>query len=126
MDIDLSSVRQWATQIANCRIIIIDCSMLSYIDTSGVAGLKNLASDFQTVGIKFFLASCAAHVTTMLSKDHYFSEIGQNSVFLSVHDAALVAIKCLDSGTERYGISRQGYNSNHRNADFDSYREIND
>lgn len=100
--------------------------MLSYIDTSGVAGLKSLAQDFQTVGIKFFLASCAAHVTTMLSKDHYFSEIGQNSVFLSVHDAVLVALKCLDTDSCQYGFDTPNYQTYQRNGDVETYREIND
>lgn len=89
--IELMTNPKWASVIRECRIVIVDCSMLSYIDANGVTGLKITAQEFGQVGIRFFLAGCAPHVIQMLSKDHFFQEVGQNNVFISVHDAVLVA-----------------------------------
>jgi len=122
----------WSYLIENCRIVIIDCSMLSYIDTSGVASLKSLASDCESVGIKFFLASCAPHVITMLSKDQFFSVIGQNHVFISVHDAVLVALGYLESLTNNNRSASSPTDSLRpvatirRNGTKERYRPLND
>ena len=67
--------------------IIIDCSMFSYIDTTGVTALKTTVQEYESIGVKTFLASCAAHVVKMLEKDGFYKEVPPNHVYITVHDA---------------------------------------
>ncbi|KAI1289834.1 Prestin [Halotydeus destructor] len=72
--------------------IIIDCSMISYIDTSGIATLKKTVQEFELIGITTFLAGCAPHVIDMLERDLFFIDVPPHHVYISVHDAVLYAI----------------------------------
>lgn len=67
--------------------IIIDCSMFSYIDSAGVSILKTTVQEYESIGVKTFLASCATHVVRMLEKDHFYEEVPPHHVYISVHDA---------------------------------------
>ena len=69
------------------KYIIIDCSMLSYIDTSGVTTLKNLVQNHLDISVEVLLTGCAVHIETMLKKDGFFKEVSSDRVFKSVHDA---------------------------------------
>lgn len=72
--------------------IIIDCSMFSYIDTSGVTMLKKTVQAYESIGITTFLASCASHVIEMLERDKFFVDVPPHHVYISLHDAVLHAI----------------------------------
>jgi len=67
--------------------IIIDCGMFSYIDTTGVTALKTTVQEYESIGIKTFLASCAAHVVKMLEKDGFYKEVPPHHVYITIHDA---------------------------------------
>lgn len=67
--------------------IIIDCSMFSYIDTTGVSALKTTVQEYESIGVKTFLASCAAHVVKMLEKDGFYEEVPPHHVYITIHDA---------------------------------------
>lgn len=73
--------------------LIIDCSMFSYIDTTGVTALKTTVQEYESIGIKTFLASCAAHVVKMLEKDGFYKEVSSLHVYITVHDAVHHAIE---------------------------------
>ena len=73
--------------------IIIDCSMFSYIDTTGVTALKTTVQEYESIGVKTFLASCAAHVVKMLEKDGFYKEVPPNHVYITIHDAIHNAIE---------------------------------
>jgi anti-anti-sigma regulatory factor len=67
--------------------IIIDCSMLSYIDTTGVTTLKITVKKHEEINIMCLLTGCQVHVENMLRKDGFFEEVSQDRVYKSVHDA---------------------------------------
>src|SRR5882724_9742224 len=69
------------------KYIIIDCSMLSYIDTAGVTTLKKLVLDHADVEITVLLAGGAVHIESTLKNDGFFKEVSSDRVFKSVHDA---------------------------------------
>lgn len=67
--------------------IIIDCSMLSYIDTTGVTTLKTTVKKHEEINIMCLLTGCQVHVENMLRKDGFFEQVSQDRVYKSVHDA---------------------------------------
>lgn len=69
------------------KFLIIDCSMLSYIDTSGVTTLKKIVESHASIEIEVLLTGCPVHIETMLKKDGFFKEVSSERVFKSVHDA---------------------------------------
>jgi anti-anti-sigma factor len=69
--------------------IIIDCSMFSYIDTSGVNALKNIVKRFRDIGIKAVLSGCQVHIEKMLEIDGFFAELTSDHVYKTIHDAVI-------------------------------------
>jgi anti-anti-sigma regulatory factor len=67
--------------------IIIDCSMISYIDTAGANAIKKIVKKYQEIGVLIFLSGCAFHVESLLSKVGFFIEVPSNQVFKTIHDA---------------------------------------
>ncbi|RWS31688.1 solute carrier family 26 member 6-like protein [Leptotrombidium deliense] len=72
--------------------IIIDCSMFSYIDASGVRQLKATVQEYESIGIKTYLASVATHVDHMLEKDNFYTDVPPQHVYISIIDAVHHAI----------------------------------
>ena len=67
--------------------------MFSYIDTTGVTALKTTVQEYESIGVKTFLVSCAAHVVKMLEKDGFYKEVPPNHVYITIHDAVHHAIE---------------------------------
>jgi anti-anti-sigma regulatory factor len=67
--------------------IIIDCSMISYIDTAGANAIKKIVKKYQEIGVFIYLSGCAFHVESLLSKIGFFIEVPSDQVFKTVHDA---------------------------------------
>jgi MFS superfamily sulfate permease-like transporter len=99
--------------------VIIDCSMFSYIDSTGLAAVKQVVKEeLGGRGITAFLASCAPHVIQMMSRDEdFFSTIPPDHVFVSVHDAVLHAmdhnqpIRVKNNNISRPTIARKSMDS---------------
>lgn len=49
--------------------------MFSYIDTAGVSQLKATVLEYESIGIKTYLAGVAVHVDKMLHKDNFYKEV---------------------------------------------------
>lgn len=96
--------------------IIIDCSMFSYIDTAGVSALKSTVQEYESIGIKTFLANCAAHVVKMLDKDNFYKEVPPHHVYITIHDAVHHA---LDDQKEL--VPNMSLEENHN--DIQAYKE---
>ena len=67
--------------------LIIDCSMFSYIDTSGVKALKSTVQEYESIGIKTLIAGCASHVNKILEKEVFYAAVPENHVYISIYDA---------------------------------------
>jgi len=93
--------------------IIIDCSMFSYIDTTGVSALKTTVQEYESIGVKTFLASCAAHVVKMLEKDGFYSEVPPHHVYITVHDAIHHALEEQKTPSEQLIVIEPEENHNH-------------
>ena len=73
------------------NFIIIDCSMFSYIDTTGISALKTIVLQHKDIEITTYLAGCPVHITKMLEKDGFYEEVTSNHQFISIHDAVVHA-----------------------------------
>lgn len=68
--------------------IVIDCSMISYIDISGVSVLRNTVKDLKCIGITTYLANVATHVNRMLEIDYtFYKQVAPQDVYITLHDA---------------------------------------
>lgn len=71
--------------------VVIDCSAISYIDSSGVESLIELVNEMKNVHIEVFLASCQTDVIIMLERSDFFEKVSHPHIYPSVHDAVVQA-----------------------------------
>ncbi|KAM4050753.1 sulfate anion transporter 1 [Anomaloglossus baeobatrachus] len=70
--------------------IILDCSTISFLDTSGINTLKGLIKDYQAVQISVLMACCNTSVIDALRRGSYFGKQDKdikNMLFYNIHDA---------------------------------------
>jgi len=79
--------------------LIIDCSMFSYIDSSGISTLRKTIRLFEDIGIKTVLAGAHVHVEGLFGKEGFFEDISSDQLYISVHDAVTYLLdEANDSG----------------------------
>ncbi|XP_007910486.2 sulfate transporter [Callorhinchus milii] len=70
------------------QTLIIDCSAIQFLDSAGIATVKETFRDYKLVGIQILLANCNASVINSLQRGNYFEGSDSNTLaFCSVHDA---------------------------------------
>ncbi|RDD46837.1 Prestin [Trichoplax sp. H2] len=72
--------------------VIVDCSTFNYIDSVAVSTLSQIALEYKVEDIKFLLAGCKWHVRKMLENGGFVAKCGKNSLFVTLHDAAVYAV----------------------------------
>ncbi|XP_053317657.1 sulfate anion transporter 1 [Spea bombifrons] len=78
----------------NIQTIILDCSSIAFLDTSGISAMKGLLKDYQEVQVSVLLACCNTSVIDSLSRGGYFGKENKDMhklVFHTVHDAVQFA-----------------------------------
>ncbi|NWZ89364.1 S26A1 protein, partial [Nesospiza acunhae] len=76
------------------QALIVDCSAISFLDTTGVNTLKEILKDYKNLNISVLLACCNPSVIDCLKRGGYFGkDFGcmQEMVFYSIHNAVLFA-----------------------------------
>ncbi|KAM4807542.1 sulfate anion transporter 1 [Rhinophrynus dorsalis] len=74
--------------------IILDCSSIAFLDTSGMNTLKVLLKDYKEVQVNILLACCNTSVIDALSRGGYFGKENVDLpklLFYNVHDAVQYA-----------------------------------
>ena len=71
------------------KYLIIDCSMFSFIDFSGISTLKKTILTLEDIGIKCVLSGIHVHLESMLSKEGFFDVISRDHLYKSVPDAVV-------------------------------------
>uniref|UniRef100_A0A8C3CB49 Solute carrier family 26 member 8 n=1 Tax=Cairina moschata TaxID=8855 RepID=A0A8C3CB49_CAIMO len=76
--------------------IILDFSMVQYVDLQGSDLLKEIIHMFRDAGITVFIAGCHPSVIAVLEKNDFFvTSVTKRIFFLTLHDAVLAALeKC--------------------------------
>ncbi|KAM3939053.1 sulfate anion transporter 1-like [Leptodactylus fuscus] len=70
--------------------IVLDCSSISFLDTSGMNALKGLLKDYKEVQINILLACCNTSVIDSLCRGGYFGKQDKDihkMLFHTIHDA---------------------------------------
>uniref|UniRef100_A0A8C6ZN57 Sulfate transporter n=1 Tax=Nothoprocta perdicaria TaxID=30464 RepID=A0A8C6ZN57_NOTPE len=76
------------------QAIIVDCSSISFLDTTGVNTLKEILKDYKELNISVLLACCNPSVIDSLKRGGYFGkDFGnmQELLFYSIHNAVQFA-----------------------------------
>uniref|UniRef100_A0A8D0H3Y9 Solute carrier family 26 member 1 n=1 Tax=Sphenodon punctatus TaxID=8508 RepID=A0A8D0H3Y9_SPHPU len=74
------------------QTIVIDCSSVPFVDTSGVNALKDLLKDYRDLQITVLLACCNSSVTDSLQRGGYFGRDNMHELlFYSIHSAVQFA-----------------------------------
>ncbi|XP_072255094.1 sulfate transporter-like [Pyxicephalus adspersus] len=74
--------------------LIIDCGAMQFIDSVGLALLKEVRNDYEEIGVRVFLVNCNPSVRRSLHDGGYFSNTSgdlEMLAFHSVHDAVTYA-----------------------------------
>lgn len=74
--------------------IVLDCSAIPFLDSTGVTTFKGLVKEYKDIGVDVLLASCNASVIDTLQKSHFFGKKNKDMssmLFHTVHTAVLYA-----------------------------------
>lgn len=71
--------------------IIIDCSTVNYMDSSGANVLGHISSEYEHVNIKLFLAGCSADIRRTMAHAETYQKIPEHHIFVELHDAIAIA-----------------------------------
>lgn len=80
------------TSSASFHSLVIDCSAVLFLDSAGVAALKEVRKDYRAVGVQVVLAQCSPSVLDDLQRGGYFPKKSapagaERLVFFSTADA---------------------------------------
>lgn len=69
------------------RAIVLDASIISSIDSTGVQVIKDLVGFLHNHGVRFMLTGLIGPVRDILQQNNLISLIGEKNIFLRAHDA---------------------------------------
>ena len=81
------------------KLIILDCSSIHDVDSSGVQVLKDVINFLNDRDIKFYLSGVIGPVRDMFAKTELMETIGLENQFLRVHDAVVYYKNSNNGGT---------------------------
>lgn len=79
------------TMMRTIHHVIIDCTPVNYIDSSGCSVLSQIVTEYSHVGIKVFLAGCPAGMLRTLKITGVLDKVPREHVFIDLEDAITVA-----------------------------------
>ncbi|XP_004276604.1 solute carrier family 26 member 10 isoform X1 [Orcinus orca] len=78
------------------RVVVLDCSGVTFADAAGAREVVQLASRCQDAGIHLLLAQCNASVLGTLTQAGLLDRVTPEQLFVSVQDAAAYALERLE------------------------------
>lgn len=79
------------------QVLIIECSMITNIDMSGMNTLRSVVLFYRRFGIQVYLSTLAAHVAIKVSNNTQFlAAVDKECLFISLHDAVDKAHEIVD------------------------------
>ncbi|XP_061195318.1 prestin-like [Saccostrea echinata] len=80
--------RAWVPPV---HTVVLDFSVISYVDSVAVKVLSQIIMDFKEVGIKVFLAGCREDVRKIIKKSEFYKSIDYNCLYFTIHEAVVIA-----------------------------------
>ncbi|KAL4239883.1 hypothetical protein ACF0H5_000683 [Mactra antiquata] len=77
------------------KVIIIDCSGMTYIDIQGINTLSVVFEEYRRVGIAVYLAGCTPYVWKSLKASDFFNFVSKERIFYQIQDAYQAASEIL-------------------------------
>lgn len=74
--------------------IILDFSMISYIDSAGIRVIKKIIQDHQRINITIFIAALASHVAAVVKSEPSLWDTYKERFYVTLVDAAHCAMQC--------------------------------
>uniref|UniRef100_H2ZFJ5 STAS domain-containing protein n=1 Tax=Ciona savignyi TaxID=51511 RepID=H2ZFJ5_CIOSA len=69
------------------KCVVLDCSLISFMDSSSVNLLIKTFNDYNALGVKILLANVCSEVAHVLKVGNFIKEFGDGNIFLTVYDA---------------------------------------
>ncbi|XP_011800755.1 PREDICTED: testis anion transporter 1 isoform X2 [Colobus angolensis palliatus] len=111
-----------ASLLPSVHTIILDFSMVHYVDSRGLVVLRQICNAFQNANILILIAGCHSSIVRAFERNDFFDAgITKTQLFLSVHDAVLFALsrKVIDSSElsidESETVIRETYSETEKN-----------
>lgn len=73
--------------------IILDFSMISFIDSAGIHIIKKIIEDYLSINITILLASLASHVAKVIKSEPSLWEVHKDRFYITLADAVHCAIR---------------------------------
>ncbi|XP_066561037.1 chloride anion exchanger [Amia ocellicauda] len=92
--------------------IILDFAAVSFLDMSGINGLKMTLKEFTRVEVDVYIVACDCYILDKLHECGFFdNEIKTSIFFLTLHDAMLCILEKHPDHTEDLKASKNNYHS---------------
>ncbi|XP_011841970.1 PREDICTED: testis anion transporter 1 isoform X2 [Mandrillus leucophaeus] len=111
-----------ASLLPSVHTIILDFSMVHYVDSQGLVVLRQICNAFRNANILILIAGCHSSIVRAFERNDFFDAgITKTQLFLSVHDAVLFALsrKVIDSSElsidESETVIRETYSETEKN-----------
>ncbi|XP_054969509.2 testis anion transporter 1 isoform X10 [Pan paniscus] len=94
-----------ASLLPSVHTIILDFSMVHYVDSRGLVVLRQICNAFQNANILILIAGCHSSIVRAFERNDFFDAgITKTQLFLSVHDAVLFALSRKVIGSSELNI----------------------
>ncbi|PNJ88809.1 testis anion transporter 1 isoform X3 [Pongo abelii] len=91
--------------LPSVHTIILDFSMVHYVDSRGLVVLRQICNAFQNANILILIAGCHSSIVRAFERNDFFDAgITKTQLFLSVHDAVLFALSRKFIGSSELSI----------------------
>ncbi|XP_053382389.1 sulfate transporter-like [Mercenaria mercenaria] len=80
------------------KSLVLDCSMVNYIDMAGIAALQQVIKEYKTVQVDVYFVAIADNVCATLEAGEFFKTFPKSNVFVDVFGAiSVLSSKAVDS-----------------------------
>ena len=96
--LDQTAMQADSIENYNLRVIVLDCSAMTYVDIMGLDAIAQMYGDFKDLDVELVLAGCNRSLIQKLhQKGLYGHEASKLKIFIGVHDAIVACSNIAES-----------------------------
>ena len=97
--LDQATMQTDSLENNNLRVIVLDCSAMTYVDIMGLDAIAQMHGDFKNLDVELVLACCNRSLIQKLNqKGLYGQEASRLKIYIGVHDAVVACSNITESG----------------------------